>query len=160
MGNTYAIRRIGGLLLARDLALFSDLSRRAARIIVYNGSSKLQTIKELPVKRGYAVGFQSTVKYVVGLLPQNEIIKDALRTEVKWIPEVTVKELLANALIHQDFAVTGTSPMVEIYSNRLEISSPGDPMVPIERFIDGYQSRNERLAECVGCEFAKRKAAV
>lgn len=37
--------------------------------------------------------------------------------------------------------------MVEIYSNRVEISNPGDPVVPVERFIDGYQSRNERLAD-------------
>ena len=36
--------------------------------------------------------------------------------------------------------------MVEIYSNRLEITNPGQPVVPVERFIDGYQSRNERLA--------------
>ena len=37
--------------------------------------------------------------------------------------------------------------MVEMYSNRLEISNPGEPIVPVERFIDGYQSRNERLAD-------------
>ena len=37
--------------------------------------------------------------------------------------------------------------MVEIYSDRVEISNPGDPVVPVERFIDGYQSRNERLAD-------------
>ncbi len=37
--------------------------------------------------------------------------------------------------------------MVEIYTDRVEISNPGDPIVPVERFIDGYQSRNERLAD-------------
>jgi ATP-dependent DNA helicase RecG len=37
--------------------------------------------------------------------------------------------------------------MVEVYSNRVEISNPGEPIVPVERFIDGYQSRNERLAD-------------
>ncbi len=37
--------------------------------------------------------------------------------------------------------------MVEIYANRVEISNPGEPVVPVERFIDGYQSRNERLAD-------------
>jgi len=36
--------------------------------------------------------------------------------------------------------------MAEIYSNRVEISNPGEPIVPVERFIDGYQSRNERPA--------------
>ena len=41
----------------------------------------------------------------------------------------------------------GASMMVEIYDDRIEISNPGEPMVPVERFIDGYQSRNERLAD-------------
>lgn len=38
------------------------------------------------------------------------------------------------------------SVMIEVYPDRVEISSPGEPLVPVERFIDGYQSRNERLA--------------
>ena len=29
----------------------------------------------------------------------------------------------------------------------MEISNPGEPVVPVERFIDGYESRNERLAD-------------
>lgn len=33
---------------------------------------------------------------------------------------VVIRELIANALIHQDMAVGGASVMVEIYSNRVE----------------------------------------
>ncbi|MFH1861373.1 MAG: ATP-binding protein, partial [bacterium] len=80
-------------------------------------------------------------------LPQNEVIQDALRREVRLAPEIAVRELIANALIHQDFNISGVSVMIEIYADRLEISSPGDPLVPVERFIDGYQPRNERLAD-------------
>lgn len=35
----------------------------------------------------------------------------------------------------------------KVYSNRVEISNPSEPVVPVERFMDGYQSRNERLAD-------------
>lgn len=83
----------------------------------------------------------------MGQLPQNEVIKDALRTEVKLVPEVVIRELVANALIHQDLEMGGASVMVEIYADRLEISNPGEPIVDVARFIDGYQSRNERLAD-------------
>lgn len=75
------------------------------------------------------------------------MVEDALRIEIKLVPEIVIRELVANALIHQDFRIGGTSVMIEIYSDRIEISNPGDPVVPIERFIDGYQSRNERLAD-------------
>ena len=43
--------------------------------------------------------------------------------------------------------MTGASVMIEIYVNRVEISNPGEPLVPVDRFIDGYQSRNERVAD-------------
>lgn len=43
--------------------------------------------------------------------------------------------------------MTGASVMIEIYDSRIEISNPGSPIVPVERFIDGYQSRNERFAD-------------
>lgn len=66
---------------------------------------------------------------------------------MKLVPEIVIRELVANALIHQDLTMTGASVMVEIYSNRVEISNPGEPVVPVERFIDGYQSRNEHLAD-------------
>jgi len=116
-------------------------------VVVYTGASKLATRLDQTGTMGYAVGFQRLVAFVMGQLPQNEVIEDALRKEVKLVPEIAVRELVANALIHQDFLIMGASVMVEIYSNRVEISNPGEPVVPVERFIDGYQSRNERLAD-------------
>ena len=143
----YAILNIGALLLAKSLHTFEDIGRKAARVVVYSGESKMDTLSDLTGGKGYAVGFRGLVQYVMGRLPQNEVIEDAIRKEVKLVPEVVIRELLANALIHQDFELTGTSPMVEVYADRVEISNPGEPIVPVDRFIDGYQSRNERLAD-------------
>lgn len=147
VGNDWSIRRIGGLLLAKKLDAFPDLSRKAARVVVYSGSGKTETRLDQTGARGYAVGFQGLVDFVMAQLPQNEIIENALRKQVKLLPMESVRELIANALIHQDPTMQGAGPMIEIYGNRVEISNPGEPIVPIERFIDGYQSRNERLAD-------------
>lgn len=143
----YNIRRIGALLLAKKLTDFPDISRKAPRVIVYKGTSKLETRIDQMGLKGYAVGFQGLVRFIMEQLPQNEIIEDALRKETKLLPEVVIREIVANALIHQNLMIEGASVMVEIYENRLEISNPGEPIVPVERFIDGYQSRNERLAD-------------
>jgi ATP-dependent DNA helicase RecG len=145
--GTYGIRRLCALLLAKHLDDFPDLSRKAARVVVYVGTNKLDTKLDQTGAKGYAVGFQGLVRFIMNQLPQNEVIEDALRKEVKLVPEVVIRELVANALIHQDMRITGSSVMVEIYGNRIEISNPGEPIVPVERFIDGYQSRNERLAD-------------
>jgi ATP-dependent DNA helicase RecG len=62
-------------------------------------------------------------------------------------PELAVRELVANALIHQDFAVGGAGPMIEIFADRMEISNPGVPLVDVDRFLDTPpRSRNEALA--------------
>jgi ATP-dependent DNA helicase RecG len=143
----FSIRRLGGLLLAKNLADFPDLSRKAPRVVVYNGASKLETKLDQVGSLGYAAGFQRLIRFIMVQLPQNEIIKDALREATKLVPEEVIRELVANALIHQDFSIGGASVMIELFSNRLEISNPGEPIVPVERFIDGYQSRNERLAD-------------
>lgn len=146
-GGSFAIRRIGALLLAKKLTDFDDLARKAPRVVVYNGTSKLETKLDQTGAKGFAVGFQGLMRFIVGQLPQNEVIEDALRKEVKLVPEVAIREVVANALIHQDLSMTGASMMVEIYTNRVEISNPGEPLVPVDRFIDGYQSRNERVAD-------------
>jgi len=145
-GN-FAIRRLGALLLAKRLDAFPDVSRKAPRVVVYSGTSKIQTKLDQPSVKGYAVGFQGLVQFVMSQLPQNEVVEDALRKEIKLVPEIVIRELVANALVHQDFRISGTSIMIEIYDDRVEISNPGEPIVPTERFIDGYQSRNERLAD-------------
>ena len=62
-------------------------------------------------------------------------------------PELAVRELVANALIHQDFFVTGAGPMVDIFQDRIEITNPGEPLVDTQRFVDTPpKSRNEALA--------------
>ena len=146
-GDGLAVSRLGALLLARRLGDFPSISRKAPRVVVYHGTSKLETRVDRTSTRGYAVGFQDLVTSIMDLLPQNEVIEDAVRKEIKLVPEIVIRELVANALIHQDFSESGTSVMIEIYENRVEISNPGEPIVPVERFIDGYQSRNERLAD-------------
>ena len=97
--------------------------------------------------KGYANGFEGLISFIKGLVPSNEIITKALRRTVPMYPELAVRELIVNALIHQDFFVTGAGPMVEIFEDRMEVSNPGTPLVDTKRFLDTPpRSRNEALA--------------
>ena len=96
---------------------------------------------------GYAVGFKGLVNFVTKRIPHREIIEGGLRRTVNIIPDIVVRELLANALVHQDFTISGTSVTVEVFENRLEIKNPGEPIVPLDRLIDSARSRNERFAD-------------
>lgn len=145
--NKYHITNLGAILFAKDLSTFDKLARKAVRVIIYHGKDRLRTIKEQVSKKGYACGFEGLINYINDQLPTNEEIGKAFRKEVKMYPELAIRELVANALIHQDFSSTGSSPMVEIFNDRIEISNPGKPLINTLRFIDySPQSRNETLA--------------
>src|SRR3989338_4361879 len=146
-GELFDITNLGAILLAKNIEEFENLSRKAVRVIIYEGKDRMKTIKELDGKKGYASGFESLIGFINNLLPANEVIKTALRADVKMYPEIAIRELVANALIHQDFYITGTGPMIEIFSDRIEISNPGQPLIDTLRLLDSPpQSRNEKLA--------------
>ena len=90
--GTFTIANIGAILLAKNLNDFPTIKRKAARVIVYKGESKLETVSDLQGEKGYAVGFIGLVKYVMDKLPQNEIIEDAIRKSIKLVPEVRSEE--------------------------------------------------------------------
>ena len=146
-GGSYTITNLGAVLFARRLTDFEDLARKTMRVIVYDGPSKRSKIvREQSGVKGYASGFEGLVNWINGQLPANELVGPALRQEVRLYPELAIRELVANALVHQDFSLTGTGPLVEIYSDRIEITNPGLPIIDPLRFIDENQSRNESLA--------------
>jgi ATP-dependent DNA helicase RecG len=146
-GLGYNITNLAALLFAKNIKEFDSVQRKSARVIVYEDKGKTQTKSDRTGSKGYAVGFELLMDYIGTQLPTNEIVGRALRENVQMYPEIAIRELVANALIHQDFNEIGTSVMIEIYSDRIEISNPGRPHIPPERFIDEYQSRNERLAD-------------
>lgn len=141
------VTNLGAMAFAKNLGEFRRLARKAVRVIQYRGAGRTETLKEQEGVKGYASGFEGLIGYINGRLPANEVIHQALRKSVPMFPELAVRELVANALIHQDFLATGTGPMVEIFEDRIEITNPGEPLVDVQRFVDTPPtSRNEALA--------------
>lgn len=147
-GGAY-ITNLGAICLAVDLEEFPDLAQRSARVIVYEGLNRVTGRHDRAGRRGYAIAFEGLLKYVCDLVGTSEVIREALRRTVPLYPIVALREIIANALIHQDFTVSGSRPMIEIFSDRIEISNPGRllPSKSIERIFGTMpEARNERLA--------------
>lgn len=143
----WTIINIAAILLAKNLETFSSgLARKAPRVVAYEGTNKIKTRAEHTGQKGYAVGFENLLEFVHNLAPANKVIEEAVREDVQMFPKQALRELIANALIHQEFMITGASVMIDMYADRIEISNPGTPPISPERFIDEYQSRNEKLA--------------
>lgn len=145
--DKWHITNLGAILFAKKLQQFQHLGRKAVRLVMYKGNSRIETVREIEGNKGYASGFEGLIDYLKTLLPSNEEIGKAFRKEVPMYPELAIRELVANAIIHQDFSVSGTGPMIEVFEKRMEITNPGIPLVATERFLDSPpQSRNEALA--------------
>jgi ATP-dependent DNA helicase RecG len=145
--GTYDITNLGAMLFAKNLSEFSKLSRKAVRVVRYKDNSRIETLKEQVGSKGYASGFEGLIDYIIDQLPANEVIEKALRKNVPMFPKLAIRELVANSLIHQDFLIEGTGPMVEIFMDRIEITNPGTPLIDTQRFLDSPpKSRNEKIA--------------
>lgn len=148
-GSGYYIANGGAIAAARRLIEFDGLERKRIRVIRYKGLNKVETIDEMVGQKGYAVGFEGLIGHLKRILPHSEVIEAALRREVSVFPEIALRELIANALIHQDFTISGTGPMIEIFTDRIEFTNPGalPPSKKIDRLIGTTpESRNEILA--------------
>lgn len=141
-----SITNLGGILFAKNLHDFKNLERKIVRVVQYKGNNKIETILDEEFPQGYAVGFKTLVKFINDLLPRNEVIGEALRRNVRMYPQLAIRELVANSIIHQDFKISGTSTIIEIYNDRIEFSNAGAPLIDTIRFIDEYRSRNEKMA--------------
>ncbi|MBE0645534.1 MAG: putative DNA binding domain-containing protein [Bacteroidetes bacterium] len=147
VGDRWNILNLGAMLFARHLTDFPTVGRKALRVIQYPEEDRVRTTREQVGGKGYAAGFDGLIEFITGLLPTNEVIGPALRREVPMFPPLAIRELIANAIIHQDFRATGTSPLIEIFAHRMEITNPGRSLVGADRLLDSPpKSRNEMLA--------------
>jgi ATP-dependent DNA helicase RecG len=126
VGGRWNITNLGAILFAKNLDDFGTrLSRKGVRFVAYDGNDRAATVvRRQDGKRGYAVGLKNLLEYISALLPKNEHIGLAFRTETIVFPPIAIRELIANALIHQDMTITGAGPLVELFKDRMEITNP------------------------------------
>jgi ATP-dependent DNA helicase RecG len=148
--GTYAITNLGALLLAKDITKFPSVSRKTVRVTRYMGNDSRNAEGEIVGRYGYAVGFEGLIDFIAKHSPQREKVAGGVRQVTSVIPELSIREVVANALVHQDLTAEGAGPIIEIYDNRIEVSNPGPPLGAVDRMIDAApQSRNEQLARCM-----------
>ena len=146
--GVWSITNLGAVLLARDLKDFPALAFKNVVVRQYKGNNNLHLSSETFFHEGYALSLDKIVAHIMSLLEKTEFIRTPFRENKYPYPEVSIRELVANALIHQNFDIQGMTLSVEIFGNRLTITNPGVPLIDTNRFIDmPPKSRNEKVAQ-------------
>lgn len=56
--------------------------------------------------------------------------EDGGREELRSYPKEAIREVLVNAIAHRDYSIAGTQIDVDIYTDRMEVVSPGSWLLP------------------------------
>lgn len=143
----YNITNLGALLFAKTLSAFDTMKGKGVIVRRYIGNNNRQLLFEQEGAMGYAVGLEGLIEFVMKNTG-TEYIEGAVREIIPTYPKVAIREFVANALVHQDFAIRGMSITIEIFDNRLVITNPGYSLNDINRLIDlPPHSRNEQMAQ-------------
>lgn len=133
-----------------DPQKIKSFSRYVVRCVRYKGDSVASPIVDkLDVVGTLDQHIELVQKFILRNIPLSASIVGAKRVEQYEYPEDAIRELVANAIIHRDYMITETFTQINIFSNRLEISNPGNlpPGVTIDNIKDSQFSRNEIIAQ-------------
>lgn len=144
--SLFYIRRLGAITFARALNDFPDIEYHSIRLIQLQARSITNTVFDRVYNKGYAVVFDDVIEQIKSLLLVTEKFVGGLRYEKRDFPLIAVREIVANACVHQDFTEHGGID-ITVSSRNITVTNPGKPQIPINRFVDEVYERNESLAE-------------
>lgn len=142
-----AITNLGALLIGRKLTSFRGLRKRMLRVVRFEGKGSFGILNDWSFDKGYALSLREAEERVMDCVPSTEVLEGAFRRVRHQAPRYAVRELLANAVMHQDLSDTTAGPLVSIYTNRIVFTNPGVSLIERERLLNAPpKSRNSALA--------------
>jgi len=130
----------------------------------YDGDQKDYTARERIALRGPMVVLRAAdgsvlepglVEHAVAFVRRNTAthasLVDGARRQDRWdYPEEAVREAIVNALVHRDYLLSGTDIELSVYSDRLEVVSPGrlpNGVTPERMLVGVRATRNQLLKD-------------
>lgn len=89
-------------------------------------------------------------------LGHKEVYDDIIREDVPMMPWKALREALVNAVIHRDYAITGSKVFLEVFADRVVVTSPG--RLPNHMNVESVRSggnprsRNEMMANAMSAK--------
>jgi ATP-dependent DNA helicase RecG len=80
-------------------------------------------------------------------MDKRAVVRGLQRQEETEYPNAPVREALVNAVAHRDYRLTGRGIEIRMYTDRLEITSPGGlpAHITLDNIVDEHYSRNPRI---------------
>ncbi len=117
-------------------------------LIAFKGTDRIHIYDRQDVQDDLLTQFNAAVLFLMKHLNLRSEIIGVNRKDIYELPFEALREAIANAIIHRDYSVRGTSLMVEVYDDRVEIVNPGVfPQHRKKEFGKISVRRNEHIAD-------------
>ena len=152
----------GVLAFGRDPQRYSRTRNFCIECMAYAGDDRTCEVLQIANAAGR---LDEQVERAVGWflgLGRFEAYENLIREDRYLLPRRTIREALANAVTHRDYAITGSKAMLKVFDRRVDVTSPGTlpRHMTAERVRAGAnpRSRNESLAHFMaGMGFMKER---
>lgn len=156
INNELAMTLFGLLALSNEDTL-QNLTAPTVNIAVtqYSGTEKVNPtdIAEVSLDDKKFFGnvvqqFEESLKFLLTKLPtKGKIeIKTGKRRDYLAVPEIAIREILANAIVHRDYSTYRSRIQIDIYKDRIEFVNPGCSLIPLEQIEKSHsETRNPLL---------------
>ena len=153
------LSRIGGDLKATLYGLlafgktpqsYPQTGRFWVECVAYRGEDRAGDVLQVAEGKGRLdEQIERALGWVQGL-GRSERYEGSDRIDTPLVPRTAMREALVNAVAHRDYAITGSQVLVEVFADRLTVTSPGTlpNRVTVESVRRGGRprSRNESIA--------------
>ena len=130
--NIEAAERSGGKLLFRNAGVlfFAKESRRFFNqayitCLLAKGTDKVHILDRKDFAGGIVADIEDALRFIERNTRTAYRIERLRREDIPEYPMKALREAITNAVMHRDWFIEGANVFVEIYSDRIEVSSPG-----------------------------------
>src|SRR3989344_5619173 len=141
------INNAGVLFFAKETRKF--ILQCQMTLIAFKGTDKVHIYDRRDVYDDLLTQFNEAVTFLEKHLNVKSEIQGINRQDIYEIPLSALREGITNSIIHRDYSIRGTSLMIEVYDDRVEITNPGGLPEGVTKEDLGKISvrRNELIAD-------------
>ena len=141
------ITNAGALFFAEDISRFVPQTRMT--LIAFKGTNRVHIFDRQDIQDDLLTQFHGAEFFLKKHLNRRSVIAGMNREDIYELPLEALREAITNSIIHRDYSMRGTSLMVEVYEDRVEIVNPGGLPKGLNKKDLGRISvrRNEHIAD-------------
>ena len=162
MRNAGVVGELGGVLrptlyglmvFGRDPQAYPHMLSLFVQCAAYGGTDQAADVSSAGEGKGRLVDQVHRSMGWFRSLGRRGIYRGLYRRDIPPMPEDVLREAIVNAVIHRDYAITGSQVLLEVFDDRIVVTSPGalPNHMTVEQARGGGapRSRNEMMANAM-----------